>query len=345
MMKYGLPSFSLFVLALAVISIARTQPVIENVAPPAPPPMSAYDKEVGAVGLAEANTENISISLPVPGLVKRVYVKAGDYVGKNDKLFSLDDRDLVAEHTLRQSAVEVAQKRLDKLLESPRPEEIAPVEARVREAEELVRDASIQLSLIESVQDKRAIREEDLLRRRIAVDSAKAKLAQSNATLALLKAGSWKPDIDVARAEVKQALAHVERVQADIDRMTVTAPMPGEILQCKIRVGEYAQAGPLQQPLILMGDTSHLNVRADVDEQDAWRVRARAIALASPRGEGAKRYPLHFVRFEPYVIPKKNLTNDATERTDTRVLQVIFALDPGAPVRPGQQMDIYVRAQ
>ncbi len=322
MIKYGLPSFGLMALVLSILSIARTQPIIKSVPPPASPPVSAYDKEVGAVGLVEANTENISISLPVPGLVTHVYVKAGGHVRKHDKLFSLDDRDLLAELALRQSAVEVARRRLDKLLESPRPEEIAPVEGRVREAEAFVRDT-----------------------RRIAVDSANSKLAQTEAALALLKAGAWKPDIDIARAEVKQALAQAERVQADIGRLTVTAPIAGEILQCKVRVGEYAQAGPLQQPLLLLGDTSRLNVRADVDEQDAWRVRADAAGAASPRGDGSKRYPLRFVRFEPYVIPKKNLTNDATERTDTRVLQVIFALDPGAPVRPGQQMDVYVRAQ
>jgi multidrug resistance efflux pump len=199
--------------------------------------------------------------------------------------------------------------------------------------------------LIESVQDKRAIREEDLLRRRIAVETAKAKLAQAEADLSLLRAGAWKPDIEVARAELAQAQSQVQRIRADIDRLTVNAPIGGEILQCKVRPGEYAQAGPLQQPLILMGNTSHLNVRADIDEQDAWRVRAGAAAVASPRGQGVQRYPLHFVRFEPYVIPKKNLSNDATERVDTRVLQVIFALDAGAAVRAGQQMDVYVHAQ
>src|SRR5204862_4340257 len=123
------------------------------------------------------------------------------------------------------------------------------------------------------------------------VDPEKTNLAQSGAAPALLKAGAWQPDIDVARAEVKQALAKVERTQADIDRLTVTAPITGEILLCKVHVGEYAQSGPLPQVLILMGNTSHLNVRADVDEQDAWRVRPGAVAVASPRGQGSKRYP------------------------------------------------------
>jgi len=50
------------------------------------------------------------------------------------------------------------------------------------------------------------------------------------------------------------------------------------------------------------------------------------------------------VRFEPYVIPKKNLTGDNTERVDTRVLQVIYALERNAPVYVGQQMDIYIES-
>jgi len=65
--------------------------------------------------------------------------------------------------------------------------------------------------------------------------------------------------------------------------------------------------------------------------------------VASPRGNGSLRIPLEFVRFEPYVIPKKSLTGDSTERVDTRVLQVIYRVkDPTAPLYVGQQMDVYV---
>src|SRR5207244_10500842 len=124
---------------------------------------------------------------------------------------------------------------------SPRPEEIPPAEARVKEAEQLYQDADVQMKLIESVRDKRAIRDEDLLRRRSAVNAAGARLDQAKADLALLKAGAWQPDIEIARAEVNEAQRQVERVQADVDRTIVTAPITGEILQCKVRAGEYAQ--------------------------------------------------------------------------------------------------------
>src|SRR5207302_2605258 len=169
------------------------------------------------------------------------------------------------------------------------PEEIPPAEAKVKEAEELYQDADVQMKLIESVRDKRAIRDEDLQRRRIAVKAAAARLDQAKADLALLKAGAWKPDIEIARAEVAEAQSQIERVEANIERTRVTAPIAGEILQCKVRLGEYAQTGPLAQPLILMGATTQLNVRADVDEQDAWRVKGGAPALASVRGDSSHR--------------------------------------------------------
>jgi len=35
------------------------------------------------------------------------------------------------------------------------------------------------------------------------------------------------------------------------------------------------------------------------------------------------------VRFEPYVVPKRSLTGDSTERVDTRVLQAIYSFDRG----------------
>jgi multidrug resistance efflux pump len=344
MTKYGLPIIAALILTFAIFAIVRSQPVHATVAPPAPPPTAAFEKSVGAVGLVEASSENIAVSLPVQGMVTHIYVKAGDHVAKGAKLFSIDDRDLQAELGLRRSSLAMSQAKLEKLLRSPRPEEIPPAEAKVKEAEELYQDADVQLKLIESVRDKRAIRDEDLLRRRIAVKAAGARVDQAKADLALLKAGAWKPDIEIARAEVAEAQSQVERVEADIDRTRVTAPIAGEILQCKVRLGEYAQTGPLAQPLILMGATSQLNVRADVDEQDAWRVKGGAPALASVRGDSSHRYGLRFVRFEPYVIPKKNLTGDSTERVDTRVLQVIFALDKNAPVYAGQQMDVFIDA-
>src|SRR5262249_26493639 len=142
-----------------------------------------------------------------------------------------------------------------------------------------------------------------------------------------------------------QAEAQVRQVATNIERLTMTAPMEGIILQKKVRVGQYAQCGPSSEPLMVMGGGAHLNIRADIDESDAWRVRANTAAVAYIRGDTRQRIPLEFVRFEPYVVPKKSLTGDSTERVDTRVLQVIYRIhDEKTPVYVGQQMDIYIEA-
>jgi len=97
--------------------------------------------------------------------------------------------------------------------------------------------------------------------------------------------------------------------------------------------------------LIVMGDTSRLNVRVDVDENEGWKVRADAPAEAAERGNSTTKVPLEFVRFEPFVVPKKSLTGDSTERVDTRVLQVIYRFkDARVPFRVGQQMDVFISA-
>jgi len=99
----------------------------------------------------------------------------------------------------------------------------------------------------------------------------------------------------------------------------------------------------LAEPLMIFGGTGAMHVRADVDQTDAWRVKAHAPAVAHLRGNSRVKYALEFVRFEPMVIPKKSLTGDSTERVDTRVLEVIYRFhDPHAQAYDGQQMDVYI---
>jgi multidrug resistance efflux pump len=300
---------------------------------------------VAAVGLVEPSSENIAVSTPVSGLVVVVHVKAGDRVPRGAPLFSLDDRDLKAELALRMTNLEVARSRLARLEHAPRPEEIPQAEAKVREAEADLADAQNQQRLIESVVDKRAIREEDVLRRREATRGALARLDEARAALALLQAGTWVDDLAVARAEVANAEAQVRRVEADLERLTMRAPITGEVLQLNVRVGEYAQAGQLPRPLLVMGEVGRLHVRADIDENDVWRLQPGSPAQAAERGNSSRRAALEFVRFEPMVVPKKSLTGDSTERVDTRVLQAIFRFtDRNVPFFVGQQMDVFVEA-
>jgi HlyD family secretion protein len=152
-------------------------------------------------------------------------------------------------------------------------------------------------------------------------------------------------DAAINEGALASAKAEVEQTNIEIERRTIRAPVTGSILQIKTRLGEFAQAGVLATPLMLLGDTKFLRVRVDIDENDAWRVQPGASALAFVRGNPDLNAPLQFDHFEPYIIPKISLTGQSTERTDTRVLQVIYTFDPTAlPVYVGQQVDVFIEA-
>jgi multidrug resistance efflux pump len=339
--KYGPPLLAVLGLGFAIFSVQHMKPGQVHVVPLLPPPSSPFEKQIGAAGLVESASEDIAIGVPVPALVLEVFVRPGDTVRRNQPLLRLDDRDLRAELVLRESQVRLAEAHLERLRHAPRAEDVPPAEARVAEAKAALADAETQLRLIESVRDPRAVRAEEVERRRAAVQIARARLAEAEAMLARLRAGSWERDIDVAEAELITAQKAVERVRTELERLTVRAPLDGRILQVNIRAGEFAQPGA-PKALILMGAAGPLHVRADVDEKDAWRVRPGAGAVASVRGNAALRYQLSFVRIEPYVVPKRNLTGETVERTDTRVLQVIYRLPEGARVYAGQQVDVFI---
>ena len=84
-------------------------------------------------------------------------------------------------------------------------------------------------------------------------------------------------------------------------------------------------------------------MRIDIDEADISRYRQGARATASLRGDAARKLQLSFVRAEPLVVPKRALSGLTTERVDTRVMQLIYAIvDDGAAIRPGQQIDVLI---
>ena len=197
--------------------------------------------------------------------------------------------------------------------------ELAQKQAALQVAEATVEQATNQFAIVQALADHRALSEQEHLNRR--------------------------DTLSVAQAKLLQARADLQATQTDLDRLTVRAPVNGEVLQLKVHPGEYAQTGVLAQALILLGSVDPLNVRVDVDENDAWRVKGGAPAMGFLRGNRDIKTPLKFVRFEPFVIPKTSLTGDTTERVDTRVLQVIYSFARGdLPVYVGQQMDVFIEA-
>src|SRR5262249_995887 len=90
-------------------------------------------------------------------------------------------------------------------------------------------------------------------------------------------------DVAVAQAQLETARAAVAQTQALIERLIVRAPIDGTILQVSIRAGEYASPTASSAPIVL-GSIDEVQVRADVDEQLAPRVKAGQKAIAYLKG-------------------------------------------------------------
>jgi multidrug resistance efflux pump len=347
--KLLLPLAAVALTGWAVYNVFAVQKDTRTAPAPSAPARSPYAKAVAGAGIVEPNTlasgtGNVAVGTELAGKVKEVYVaRLNQHFEKGEALFRLDDAALKAELAVRQANVKAAQAQLAKMEAQARPEEVAVKEKAV----------SAALATAEAAQDAydRAARvgpggiaAGDLATLKGAAEKATSDLKMAEADLALLKAGAREEDREIARAAVKQAEALRDQTLADLDRLTVKAPISGEVLQINVRPGESVapQPGP---GLIVMGDTSTLLVRVSIDESDIPRLKLDAPALAYNRGTPQHEYKLKFLRVEPYVVPKTSLTGDNAERVDTRVLQVIYAIQKPSPtVYVGDLLDVFIDA-
>jgi HlyD family secretion protein len=296
----------IFLMIQALRAQADNQPVVGG-DPPVMPPAKPFKQAVAATGIIEALSENVAVGVPLPGLVTEVFVKVNDTVKKGQPLLKLDDRDLLAE-TLSTRALQ----------------EISRAQLTVSEAQ--LRKLETQLARLTSVTDSRAVSRDDIENRTQDVAVAQAQLAAT-------------------QAQLTSAETSLTRLDLLIERLTVRAPRDGTLIQLNIRAGEYAATTP-KTPAMILGDTDKLQVRADIDEQNAIRIRSGQPAYAYLKGDPTLTFPLVFGRIEPFVIPKTSLTGSSTERVDTRVLQVIYTLTRPAdlPLYVGQQVDLFIEA-
>ena len=344
--QFLLPLVGLGLMGFAGWYVMETRPVVRTPLPPIEPARSPYGETVAASGIVEAQTENISVGSATPGVVVEVLVRVGDEVQAGTPLFRLDDRQLQGELAVQRAIISQMKSELVRLEAEPRKEKIPVRQADVNEARAAVIRETDALRRAEDMWVKKVIPEQELIERREALAGAQAKLESAQANLKLLEAGSWEYDRDVARAAVTRAEADMAKIQVDIDRLVVRSLVEGRVLQVNVRPGEFVGTPP-GQPLVILGNIDTLHVRGDVAEYDIARFDSTRSAWAVPRGSLQEKYPLEFVRVEPFVMPKKSLTGNNTERVDTRVLQVIYRFDPTGrpPLFVGQQVEVFIEAR
>ena len=167
-------------------------------------------------------------------------------------------------------------------------------------------------------------------------------------------------DLDNAENAVKVAKANVEVVRKQYDlglallsKYTIKAPSDGSILSINTAVGSYISAQGTYDsysqgfnPVLVMGSSqTYVGVRCYIDEILISRLpqASQMNARMSIRGTNIS-IPLEYVRVQPYVSPKIELSSQRTERVDVRVLPVIFRFErpKDVDVYPGQLVDVYI---
>lgn len=319
--KYLLPLLALLGVAAAAVMVTEGNRAPAASTPAFQPAEAPFSSYIFGPGIVEASTENISVGTPVSGIVTAVYVTWGEQVQRGAPLFKIDTRDLSAQLVPAHARVSEVEAQL------------FSARANVNQAKQTLAKAENHLQVGEGLVPGVSISNEDLGNRKIDVATAKAQLASAEGQMRQIN------------AQIAAAKAQVQMIEDEIRIRTVRAPVAGSILQMKIRPGEFAQSGVLATPLMVLGNDNTLHVRVDIDQSDAWRFETNEPAVAYVRGNASLKTLLKYVRTDPDVVPQALLTGDPTQRTDTRVLQVIYRFDRTAlHAYVGQLMDVFIQA-
>lgn len=344
MRQYLLPLVAAGLLAFATAHVIGHQQTPPRPGPPALTPRAPFERALACTGVVEPQSENIAVGSPLEGIVTKVFVQAGQSIDTGAPLVQLDDRVLQAELRTRAANLQAAEAQLARLESQPRPEELPPSLARVNEAKANLASLEDRLRRAQTLSRSRAVGAEELEHTREGCAAARAQLERAKAEYQLLEAGAWGPDKEVARAAVAYGRAQYRQTETELDRLVVRAQMPARVLQVNVRPGEFVGARP-RQALIVLGQVRRMHVRVDIDEHDIPRFQKGSPARAMVRGSSGPDIPLEFVRVEPFVVPKQNLAGDTSQRVDTRVLQVVYALPVNIDsLFVGQPLDVFIDA-
>jgi multidrug resistance efflux pump len=306
-------------------------------------PLAPFKSYISGVGIVEASSNNISIGAPVNRIIEKVLVHIGQEIKKGDVLFTLENQDLQTDLAARKLDYEIAKAKLQKMEDLPRPEDVATAEAALKSARVGLEQAQNQYDMVQALQDSRALSQQEINRRRFSYEQAQAHFQEAQANLNKIKAGTWKPDLEIAFLGIQQARVSMERVQADIDRTIIRSPIDGKVLQIKIHEGESPIA---VKDLMIVGNTDEVYLKVSINQFDAPYFRSEAPAVAFLRGNAHIEFALEFVRLVPYLVSKQDFTNDISDKSDTRVLQVIYRIkNSDHNIFVGQQMDVFIEAE
>jgi HlyD family secretion protein len=305
-------------------------------------PVPSSQGLIGGNGVVEPNQRETKVAAQVTALIKKVHVVEGQHVKAAEVLVELEDG--VERAALLSAEADVSAERANyaRATKGLRLEDRDAALAEAQAAKSRADLSSGVLARTEQLAKSGAATQDELDRARRSAQTDQASAKASDARARAAEAGSRGEDIAFARARYLAAEARAAQAKAVVERLVVRAPLDGEVLQVKVREGELYSFGGIE-PLLVMGDTSQLRVRMDVDERDVARVKAGASAFVTADAFGAKRFSGKVVEIGRRFGRKNVRTDDPVERNDTKVLEVVIELDASSSLLvPGQRVTSFI---
>jgi len=291
----------------------------------------------------------------VSGTVKQILAAEGQEVRQGTVLLVLDDSIQSATVEQLQSQAQAAFTLLSELKAQPRKETLDVNEAQVVSMQAALKTAQDELDKQQAAYDlnPKSISKDALDSAANAVAAALANLEVARKQRDLTKAGAWIFDINNQERTYNALYKSYLSASALLAKYTLRAPKDGIVLAISPTVGSFVSAQGAYDsytqgmtPVLVLGSPhAHLNVRCYVDEILVPRLPAPAQMKAqmSVRGSTVK-IPLQYLRMQPLVSPKIELSDQRLEKVDVRVLPVIFRLEKPKDLNlyPGQLVDVYI---
>jgi multidrug resistance efflux pump len=318
---------------------STTEPGDERLAVPA-------GNLVGGNGVVEPRDRETRVATSQGGRIARVLVEEGQRVAEGDALIELDAAIEAAALAVAEAELAAAEAELALRVRGSRAEDVL---AATAEAEAGYARASLSVGVAERLQTAAqgggATRDE-VERARGQAEADRATAAQLEARRRASVSGSRREELVAARARRDAAAARRDQARAQLEVRTIRAPLAAEVLQVKVRAGEYAQPGG--DPLVVLGDTTSLRARIDVDERELGRVRVGATARLRVSAWPGVDFAGRVVALGRRMGRKNVRTDDPVERNDTKILEVLVELAPPPAERPlfvGQRVIAFLDAR
>ncbi|MFO8011827.1 MAG: efflux RND transporter periplasmic adaptor subunit [Phycisphaerae bacterium] len=220
-------------------------------------------RTVEIVGVAEARRRAV-IGAETAGRVQTLDADAGDYLETDGVLCGMRTTPVRLQLERAKARLASAKADLSKMEAGYRKEDVAQARARVAAAKAEFQRWEQEHARTKALLADGASTQAEMDATEAAYRTAREKLAEAEANLALLEAGFRTEDVAKARADVAAQDAAVDELADTLEKMTVRMPFPGFVVRKMTEVGEWLSPG---SPVAEVVDLEVVRVTLDVPEK------------------------------------------------------------------------------